>query len=280
MEKELAKKEVKITVKSLISTEQVKARFNEVLGKKSGAFLASILSAININPSLSFCDANSVINSALVAATLDLPINQSLGFAHLVPYSGKSQFQIGWRGLVQLAIRTGQYTNIGVTEVYSDELKSYNPITEKLNFTPEKNWLLREKENDADVIGFFAYFSLKGGFKKSVYITVAKAKAHGKKFSKTFETGRWKDDFAAMAKKTVLKMLLSKWGILSTEIQVAITHDQAIIGENGELNYVDNATVEEPIAMPKEKKKEQENDAIDDVMLGDDIPEFGEKAKK
>lgn len=236
------------TLNRLLAVESVKHRFEEILGKKAPGFISSILSATQANQYLAACDPMSVISSAVIAASLDLPINSSLGFAHLVPYSGKCQFQLGWRGFVQLAARTGQYKTLNVTEVYEGEVKSSNRFTGFMEFDEEG-----KKSNQ--VIGYVAYLEMKNGFQKWCYMTRAQMEAHGKRYSKSYETptGKWKSDFDAMAKKTVIKMLLSKWGMMSVDIQRAIDYDQAVVAEDSSIVYSDapvNEAIDVPNAIP------------------------------
>lgn len=243
------------TLAGMLATDRVKARFAEMMGKKSASFISSIISATKANAELAKCEPESIISSAVIAATLDLPIQSSLGFAAMVPYDQNvkqpdgswakkkvAQFQIMWRGFVQLAIRTGQYQNIHVSEVYEGELVSHNRITGEVFIDPNL------KKSDT-VIGYVGYFRLISGFEKYLYWTREECSAHGKKYSRSFETekGRWKLDFDAMAKKTVIKMLLSKFGILSVEMQNAITTDQSVVvdPETLEVKYTDSPEDEE-----------------------------------
>ncbi|WP_039242620.1 recombinase RecT [Clostridium botulinum] len=242
------------TVKSLLASESLKERFSEILGKKAPGFMSSIVNISN-SSALKEAEAMSVITSAVVAATLDLPIDPNLGFAYVVPYNTnengkwtkKAQFQMGYKGYVQLALRTGQYKNINVVEIYKGQIKSWNPLTEELEFDFE------EKESN-EVIGYAAFFKLTNGFEKTVYWSKEEVLAHAKQYSKTFNKGPWKDNFNGMAKKTVLKDMLKKWGILSIEMQKAITTDQAVIKENivkkgadinSNVEYVDNPSAQE-----------------------------------
>lgn len=236
-----------ITVKGLLSNINYKKRFEEILGKKAAGFMSSIISLTNSDTNLSKADANSVIASAVVAATLDLPIDKNLGFAWIIPYGSRAQFQMGYKGYVQLALRTGQYKNINVIEIYKGQLTGWNPLTEELEFDFSK------KESD-EVIGYAAYFKLINGFEKTVYWTKEEVTVHAKRFSKTFKSGPWQSDFNAMAKKTVLKNTLSKWGILSIEMQTAVQTDQAVIknevAEGADINsetieYADNQNVQD-----------------------------------
>ncbi len=175
-----------------------------------------------------------------MAATLNLPINQNLGFAYIVPYGKAAQFQLGYKGLIQLAQRTGQYKAINATEVYENQFKSFNSLTEELDCDFS---ILGEGK----VVGFAAYFKLVNGFEKTTYWAVEKVQAHAKKYSKAFNSSSspWKSDFNAMGKKTVLKLMLGTYGILSVEMQKGIESDQAVIkNEDGtELEYVDHEDV-------------------------------------
>jgi recombination protein RecT len=224
-------------ISALLSQDVVKARFEQVLGKKAPGFMSSIISAVNSNSELKKADPMSVVAAAAVAASLDLPINPSLGFAHIVPYSGKAQFQMGWRGFVQLGMRSGQYKTINVCPVHEGELVESNPFTGEMVFD--------EKKRTADkIIGYVAYFKLMNGFEKYLYMTEDQVTAHGKKYSKSYENknSMWQKDSQPMKLKTVLKMLLSKFGILSIEMQNAVQYDQATIKtiDGGAYEYIDN----------------------------------------
>lgn len=247
--------EKRVTVKSLLEEGSIRKRFEDVLGKKAPGFISSIISAVSANKKLLEADPMSVVQAAAVAASLDLPVNPSLGFAHIVPYGGQAQFQAGWRGLVQLAMRTGQYKTINVTAVNEGELVSHNKFTGEMVFDGDK------KVSDK-VIGHVAYFRLMNGFEKFLYMTVEETEAHGKKYSKTFSmaSGKWKTDFEAMSLKTVLKMLLSKYGILSIDMQAAMQADQAVVTTSGEYVYADAPeVVEMPEASTlKEKLKNRQ----------------------
>ncbi|MBO3763842.1 recombinase RecT [Bacillus subtilis] len=204
------------TMKGLLSSPAVMNRFEEVLGKRASQFTASILSLYNGEKMLQKAEPMSVISSAMVAATLDLPVDKNLGYAWIVPYGGRAQFQLGYKGYIQLALRTGQYKFINCIPVHEGELQKWNPLTEEIEIDFEK------RESDA-VIGYAAYFELLNGFRKTVYWTKTQVEKHKKKFSKS-DFG-WKNDWDAMALKTVLKAILSKWGILSVEMQKAVIED-------------------------------------------------------
>ncbi|WP_051758219.1 recombinase RecT [Rossellomorea vietnamensis] len=253
------------TMKGLLASPSVIKRFEEVLGKRATQFTASILSLYNNEKMLQKAEPMSVISSAMIAATLDLPVDKNLGYAWIVPYGGKAQFQLGYKGYIQLALRTGQYRYINVTPIHEGELNKWNPLTEEIDIDFE------QRESEA-VIGYAAYFELLNGFRKTVYWTREQVEKHRKKFSKS-DFG-WKNDWDAMAMKTVLKNLLSKWGILSVEMQKAVIEDN----EDRELKDVtpeeDDNTIEyevqegqakEPLKESKEKnaKKESAQDTMD-----------------
>lgn len=208
------------TIKGLLDSPAIKKRFEEVLNKKAPQYMSSIVNLVNGDTNLKKCDQMSVIASCMVAATLDLPIDKNLGYAWVVPYGNRAQFQLGYKGYVQLALRTGQYKAINVIEVHEGELVDWNPLTEELKID------FSQKKSDA-IIGYAGYFELINGFKKSTYWTREQIEKHKQKFSKS-DFG-WKKDFDAMARKTVLRNMLSKWGILSIEMQTAYTADHAAI---------------------------------------------------
>lgn len=229
--------------KNILANENMKKKFTEILGKKAPAFMASIISLYNNDTNFSKVDGYSVVNSALIAATLDLPINKEFGFAWIIPYGKQAQFQVGYKGYVQLALRTGQYKNLNVIEIYDGQLKFFNPLTEEIELE------LTNNTGEKKIIGYAFYMRLLNGFEKTVYWSIENVKVHAERFSKTYKNGPWKTDFDAMAKKTVLKNGLTKWGILSVEMQKAIELDQAAIDKSIDnlddltsenLNYPDN----------------------------------------
>lgn len=232
-------------------------RFSEVLKDKGKAsqFLAGVTSAVNLNPKLKDCEPNSVMASAMVAATLNLDVIPGLGFAALVPYGGKCQFQMMYKGFIQLAMRTGQYKLMNVTEVYEDELNYFNPITSEIDLKPVKNGF-RDNNVTSKIVGYAAYFKLISGYEHTEYWTKERVLAHGQRYSKSFfgKDSRWQVDFDAMAKKTVLKAALSKWGILSVELQKAVVEDQKTYTDlDKEGIYEDNISEVVVAENPKEE---------------------------
>ena len=229
----VAQKEAK-TVKGMLETPAFKKKFEEMLGKKAAGFISSIIAVTNSSNYLMKADPATVIGAAAQAAMLDLPINQSLGFAYIVPYKGAAQFQLGYKGYIQLAQRSGQYADIGAKTVYEGELEYENRLLDKFRFG--------ERTSDK-VIGYLAYFRLTNGFEKMLYMTIDEAQAHAKKYSQSYKGGtdKWGlADFNVMAEKTVLKRLLSKYGPLSIEsIQMsqALANDGGVISMNNDGDF-------------------------------------------
>jgi recombination protein RecT len=231
----LAKNPVSDIVK-LCKSPAMMTRFGRVLGDKAGQFLAGVSSAVTVNAELLKADPNSVMAAALVAATLNLDVIPGLGLAALIPYydgnakKTKCQFQIMTRGIVQLALRSGQYTAINSTEIYEDEFDEYNPLTGDFKLKSVKNGF-RDRGIADKVIGYASYFRLLNGYQHVEFWTNSRILLHAERYSKSYakyHNGLWLDNFPAMASKTVLKNNLSKWGPLSVEMQKAIVVDQKI----------------------------------------------------
>lgn len=246
-----AVKEAK-TLKGMLEMPAYKNKFNEMLGKKAAGFMSSIIAITNNNKYLAKANPATVIGAAAQAAMLDLPINQSLGFAYIVPYGNEAQFQLGYKGYIQLAQRSGQYVDIGAKTVYEGELEYENRLLDKFKFG--------ERTGD-EVIGYLAYFRLTNGFEKMLFMTLDEMQAHAKKYSKNYKGGtdKWGlTDFNTMAEKTVLKRLLSKYGPLSIEsvqMSQALSNDGSVISMNKDGDFDVNfdgetidAEYEEPAA--------------------------------
>jgi recombination protein RecT len=252
-----------VMVKQIISKEAVKKKFEEVLGQKAPQFLASITNVVAGSAQLKQCDANSIISAAFVAATYDLPIDSNLGFAAIVPYNNskwnpetrtwekhmEAQFQIMYKGFIQLAIRSGYYKKMNYAVVYEDELKSYNPITGEIAFVDDfSKCTLRAQGVEETVAGYYARFELVTGYVQELFMTRQAVDNHARKYSQSYRNdlkdnkkkSKWSTDFEAMALKTVIKQLLSKWGILSVDMQRAIQDDQKTYDEDGNGSYGDN----------------------------------------
>lgn len=260
------------TVKQFFAQDIIKNKVQEVLGQHSNQFITTVLQIASSNELLAKSDPVSILNAAMVAATLHLPINKNLGFAYIIPFNQKqkdgsyktvAQFQLGYKGFIQLAQRSGQFKTISATPIYEGQLIESNPLTGfRFDFATKKSDI---------VIGYAAYFELLNGFQKTLYMTVDEMKQHGLKFSQTYKKdyGLWKDDFDSMAQKTVIKLLLSKFAPLSIEMQKAVITDQGIVndlkGEN--ITYDDH----EEVKVDKEQERIllmlNECQTIEDVEL-------------
>ena len=225
-----------------LTDERTQNYLTSVLGEKKSSFVSNITALVSNNASLQVCEPISILYSGIKATALDLPLDQNLGFAYVIPFkdnkSGKTvaQFQIGYKGFIQLAMRSGQFKTINVRDVREGEIVGEDFVSSEIQF--KKLEIDREKSN---IIGYVAYFKLINGFEKMSYWSVSEIEHHGRKFSQTFKKGfgLWKDEFDVMAKKTVIKLLLSKYAPLSIEMQGAITSDQSVINDRGE-EYIDN----------------------------------------
>lgn len=250
-------------VKNTLAQENVKKKFTEVLGQKAPQFMASITNVVAGSAQLKQCDANSILGAAFVAATYDLPIDSNLGFAAIVPYNNskfnpqtkqyekhmEAQFQMMYKGFIQLAIRSGYYEKMNYAVVYADELLSYNPITGEVEFVRDFSACTQRMNGEEDkVVGYYAWFKLLTGFSKELYMSKAEVENHARTYSSSYrydleknkKSSNWTTNFKAMALKTVIKLLLSKWGILSVDMQRAIQDDQQTFDDNGEGSYGDN----------------------------------------
>ncbi len=247
-----------------IRSGAVQGSIDQTLKDRADDFTTSLLTVINGNPVLQECDPQEVVRTALKAASMRLPIDPALGLAYIIPYNNNTkirekyvddkgvqrlrdkwvkkyepQLQIGWKGFVQLALRTQQYKTINVTDVREGEFKGQNRMTGSMDF----DWIADETErNKQPIAGYVGYFRLTNGFEKILYMSVVELEGHAKKYSKSYANGngKWADDKPAMSRKTVVKLLISKWGPQSTEIQKALRADQAAMGDEDTYNYVDN----------------------------------------
>ncbi len=258
---------VKNKSKDFFSNPVVQEKIKELVGKNAPAFTASVLQIVNSNSMLVDADPKTVFSAACMAATLNLPINNSLGFAYIVPFNNRkenkveAQFMIGWKGYVQLAQRSGQFSRIAATPVYDGQMLSENPL---LGY--EFDWTVKPQ---GDPIGYVAFFKLINGFTAELYMSKDDIQKHANKYSQTARKGFgvWKDQFDSMALKTVLKLLLSKQAPLSIEMQQAMTSDQGVINQDGDVSYVDNMKdVQED--SPKTLSDARLDKAIEQVNLG------------
>lgn len=238
------------TLQQLLNSPGIRRRFEELLDKAAPSFISSILTIVKSNKKFRECDPHSILAAAGIAAALKLPINPSLNFAHIVPYKGIAQFQMGWRGYVQLAMRSGQYRTLNSGAVREGQIADIDFVTGEI---------IRGEKISDEIVGYLAYMELLNGFYKSLYMSVEELQAHAEKYSQSYaydiRSGRkasvWSTNFDAMAKKTVLKKLLSNFGVISIDQQsaalaTALQADQAVVTEDG-FRYVDNEQGEEKV---------------------------------
>ena len=233
------------------------------------------------------------MGAAFVAASFDLPIDSNLGFAALVPYDKSfkdangqwqkikmAQFQMMYKGFIQLAIRSGYYEKMNYAAVYEDELVSYNPITGEIEFVTDfSNCTQRSAGEEDKIVGYYAWFRLKTGFSQELFMTTSDVDNHARKYSQSYRydiekkktSSKWSTDFEAMALKTVIKLLLSKWGILSVDMQRAIQDDQKVYDEEGNGNYLDNQpdqdNGEDPFSIEGSANELEELDITEQVVM-------------
>ena len=246
-----------------IQSDTYKNLINNTLGDKDRAsrFIASISSAVATNPSLQECDAGTILSGALLGESLNLSPSPQLGQYYLVPFNDSkrgckvAQFQLGYKGYIQLAIRSGQYKKLNVLAIKKGELIKYDPLNEEI----EVNLIEDEEEREnAETIGYYAMFEYTNGFRKSLYWSKSKMEKHALKYSKGYAAHKgytyWEKDFDGMAYKTMLRQLISKWGIMSIDMQQAVEKDMATINTDGTYEYVDN---EEDTIIEQEEPKEE-----------------------
>ena len=254
---------VKHNAKDFFSKPMVQEKLKELVGKNAPAFATSVLQIVNSNSMLVNADPQTIFSAACMAATLNLPINNSLGFAYIVPYKNnkenkiEAQFMLGYKGYIQLAQRSGQFSRIAATPVYEGQLISENPL---LGY--EFDWSVKP---NGDPIGYVAFFKLINGFTAELYMSKEEVMKHANKYSQTAKKGFgvWKDQFEAMALKTVLKLLLSKQAPLSIDMQRAQMADQAIIRDvdKDEFDYIDHSESVADLEPPKPTLNDDEFNA-------------------
>ena len=239
-------------LKDFFQAPAVQAKMRELLDKNAASFATSAMQIANSNPMLLDAEPMSIFNAAVMAATLNLPINNNLGFAYIVPYRNKgkveAQFQLGYKGFIQLAQRSGQFERLVSLPVYEAQLIEEDPIN-GFKF----DWKQKPAENEQPV-GYYAYFKLINGFTAELYMTREQVAAHAGRYSQSFKKGYgvWADNFEAMALKTVTKLLLSKQAPLSIDMQKAVLSDQSVIKDvTGEqFDYIDNQPADPVMLLP------------------------------
>lgn len=259
----LVKSQQRLGLTAYLTQDAVKDQINKVIGGRDGQrFISSIVSAVQTNPALKECTNQSILSGALLGESLKLSPSPQLGQYYLVPFKDnkhnvtQAQFQLGYKGYIQLAIRSGQYKKLNVLAIKEGELIRFDPLNEDI----EVNLIADEEEREnAPTIGYYAMFEYTNGFRKAMYWSRAKMEAHALKYSKGYKAKKgytfWEKDFDSMAFKTMLRQLISKWGIMSIDMISALDADMAVINEDGTKNYVDNEP--DVIDMPAEEVKEQ-----------------------
>lgn len=241
----------RLGISAYLTADAVKNQINQVVGGKDGQrFISAIVSAVNTNPALQECTNQSILSGALLGESLKLSPSPQLGQYYLVPFNDKNkgnvaQFQLGYKGYIQLAIRSGQYKKLNVLAIKEGELIRFDPLNEEIEVRLIED---EEEREQANTIGYYAMFEYTNGFRKAIYWSKRKMEAHALKYSKGYQAKKgytfWEKDFDGMAYKTMLRQLISKWGIMSIDMASAIDSDMAVINEDGTKDYVDNdATV-------------------------------------
>lgn len=291
----LVKKETnqKVGIGAYLTSEAIKNRINEVVGGKDGQrFISAIVSATTVNPTLQECTNSSILSAALLGESLKLSPSPQLGHYYFVPYSEKTaykdengqpiyiknaQFQLGYKGYIQLAIRSGQYKKLNVLAIKEGELEYFDPLNEeiKINLRVD-SWDERES---APTVGYYAFFELVNGFRKAIYWSKGQMDSHATTYSPGYAADKrkgtkytfWSKDFDGMAYKTMLRQLISKWGIMSTELQTAFESDMAVINEDGTKTYVETEDVIEAEAVVQPDAPETPTEKTEDSNNNSDI---------
>lgn len=275
----LVSRQGKLDFSVYLTQDAAKQQINKLLGGKVGPrFISALVSAVQANPALQECTNPSLLNAALLGESLNLSPSPQLGQYYMVPYDNsnkgkEAQFQLGYKGYIQLAIRSGQYKKLNVLSIKEGELIRFDPLNEEI----EVNLIQNEEQREAaPTIGYYAMFEYTNGFRKAMYWSKAKMEAHAKKYSPGYKKDLvkgtswtfWAKDFDAMAYKTMLRQLISKWGIMSIELQTAIDSDMAVIREDGSRDYVETVqpdAVEEAAVPQEENAAVQEDDAAQET---------------
>lgn len=284
----LARQDQSMKLSVYLQNDVVKKQINQVVGGKNGTrFISSIVSAVQSTPALQECTSPSIVNAALLGEALNLSPSPQLGQFYMVPFDNKkkgckeAQFQLGYKGYIQLAIRSGYYKKLNVLAIKEGELVRYDPLDEEVEVNLIDDDILRE---EAPTMGYFAMFEYENGFRKTLYWSKKKMLAHAEKYSFAFyknggakslellEQGKipekdmwkyssfWFKDFDGMALKTMLRQLISKWGIMSIDLQNAIDKDMAVIHEDGKTEYVDAVKAEDDGVVADQELNEVQED--------------------
>lgn len=278
----LQKSQKRLGIGSYLTGDAVKQRINQVIGGKDGQrFISAVVSAVQTNPALQECTNQSILSAALLGESLKLSPSPQLGQYYMVPFNDKergkvAQFQLGYKGYIQLAIRSGQYKKLNVLAIKAGELVKFDPLNEEIEVKLIED---EEQREAAETIGYYAMFEYTNGFRKALYWSKKKMEAHALKYSQGYKNDKkkgtaytfWSKDFDGMAYKTMLRQLISKWGIMSIDMASAIDADMAVINEDGTKDYVDNdpdvIVVEQP-SEPEQEAPETEQNDIQAALFG------------
>lgn len=293
----LAKKREKTPLTAYLTNDAVKKQINNVVGGKNGTrFISSIVSAVQTTPALQECTNPSILSAALLGEALNLSPSPQLGQYYLVPFNNRkkgckeAQFQLGYKGYIQLAIRSGYYKKLNVLPIKEGELLCYNPLDEEIEVNLIEDDLIRE---ETPTVGYYAMFEYENGFRKTMYWTKRKMMAHADKYSAAFhaadmeriEKGEvpekdmwkyssfWYKDFDGMAMKTMLRQLISKWGIMSIDLQTAIEKDMAVINEDGNPEYIENEEQDDNVAVEQDYREAAPQDEPEQEETSPQEPE-------
>lgn len=284
----LANRQTKTGLAAYLSQDAIKKQINSVLGGNKGTrFISSIVSAAQTTPALQECTNKSIVNAALLGEALNLSPSPQLGQFYMVPFDNKkkgvkeAQFQLGYKGYIQLAVRSGYYKRLNVMAIKEGELVRYDPLNEEIEVNLIEDDIVRE---ETPTTGYFAMFEYENGFKKTMYWSKQKMLSHADKYSQAFHMNAvesdnsrrqrvsyedylkgnypksdewkyssfWYKDFDGMAMKTMLRQLISKWGIMSIDLQTAVDKDMAVIHEDGTADFVENESEEETVVSDQE----------------------------
>lgn len=287
----LANRSQKVGLTAYLTGDAVKRQINSVVGGKNGArFISSIISAVQVTPALQECTNPSILSAALLGEALNLSPSPQLGQFYMVPFDNRkkgvkeAQFQLGYKGYIQLAERSGYYKKLNAMAIKEGELIRYDPLNEEIQVELIEDDVVRE---ETPAMGYYAMFEYENGFRKTMYWSKKKMAAHAEKYSKAFsknggmkslellEQGKipekdmwkyssfWFTDFDGMALKTMLRQLISKWGIMSIDLQTAVEKDMTVIQEDGSADYVENEQQEEVVSEQDPQETAHETEAVE-----------------
>lgn len=260
----LANRQKRTGLTAYLTNDAVKTQINNVVGGKNGKrFISSVVSAVQANPQLQECTNPSILSAALLGESLNLSPSPQLGQYYMVPFNNskkgckEAQFQLGYKGYIQLAIRSSQYKKLNVLAIKEGELIRFDPLNEEIEVRLIDD---EETREDAKTIGYYAMFEYTNGFRKAMYWSRKKMEAHALKYSKGYKAKKgytfWEKDFDGMAYKTMLRQLISKWGIMSIDMMSAMDSDMAVIHEDGTKDYVETLDPDEEDNIVSEQEPE------------------------